>query len=187
MAKAKGTTLSGMVRFLRRHKEQAKRHLAPELHGYLEERIHESRWYPEEHFLALVGAMVSLMPGAREANLEALGATAAREHLEGIYSHLSGDGKAVAPSTTRAFALWSSQHDTGRFEVKRIGPGEVEMIIRDFGHPSAEMCSIFTGYCAELFRFEGARDVVAAKHSCVRQGAPHCTWRVTYDPAGGRD
>lgn len=186
MAKAKGTTLSGMVRFLRRHKEQAKQVLAPDLHAYLEERIHESRWYPEEHFLALVDAMVSLMPGARERNLEALGATAAREHLEGIYAHLSGDGKAVAPSTTRAFALWSSQHDTGRFEVKRIGPGELEMIIRDFGHPSPQMCAIFTGYCAELIRFEGARDVVATKRECVRSGAPHCLWRVTYD-AGGRD
>jgi hypothetical protein len=184
MAKAKGTTLSGMVRFLRRHKEQAKKLLAPELHGYLEERIHESRWYPEEHLLALVDAMVSLMPGAREKNLEALGAVAAREHLEGIYSHLAGDGKAVVPSATRAFALWSSQHDTGRFEVKRIGPGEVEMLIRDFGHPSPQMCSIFTGYCAELIRFEGARNVVATKRSCVRRGAPHCAWSVTFDADG---
>jgi hypothetical protein len=186
MAKAKGTTLSGMVRFLRRHREQAKKVLAPDLHGYLEERILESRWYPEEHFLALVDAMVSLMPGARENNLEALGATAAREHLEGIYAHLGGDGKSAVPSTTRAFALWSSQHDTGRFEVKRIGAGEVEMIIRDYGHPSPQMCSIFKGYCAELIRVEGARSVVATKRECVRHGGAHCSWRVTYD-ADGRD
>ena len=62
MAKAKGTTLSGMVRFLRRHREQAKKLLAPDLHAYLDERIHESRWYPEEHLLSLVDAMVTLMP-----------------------------------------------------------------------------------------------------------------------------
>jgi hypothetical protein len=184
MAKAKGTTVLGVVRFLRRHREQAKQLLPPDFHAYLEERVLESRWYPEEHLLVLVDAMVSLMPGSRERNLEALGATAAREHLEGIYSHLSGEGKAMVPSATRAFALWSSQHDTGRFEVKPIKAGEVEMIIRDFAHPSAQMCSIFTGYCAELIRFEGARHVVATKYGCVREGAPHCTWRVSYDAGG---
>jgi hypothetical protein len=186
MAKAKGTTLSGVVRYLRRHREQALKLLPREFHSYLEERIHESRWYPEQHLLTLIDAMMSIMPGSRERNLEALGATAAREHLEGIYAHLSGDGKVAAPSSTRAFALWSSQHDTGRFEVKRIAPGEVEMIIRDYAHPSPQMCAIFTGYCAELIRFEGARDVVSTKRECVRSGGPHCLWRVTY-AADGKD
>lgn len=90
----------------------------PELQHYLEERIQPSRWYPEEDLLALIEAMLPLIPGPRADVLATLGTLTARDHLEGIYSHLSGAGRGSAPSSSRAFALRASQHDTGRFEVE---------------------------------------------------------------------
>ena len=180
MAKAKGTTLMGAVRFLRSQKERARERLAPELHHYLEERIAESSWYPEEDLAELLETVLGLIPGARDEVLASMGAETARQHLEGVYSHLSG-GVADGVST-RAFALWASQHDSGSFSATRVEPGENLMTVRDFGHPSELMCGILGGYLAEALRVDGATDVRTSKESCVLRGDPDCSWRIRFEP-----
>ena len=177
MAKAKGTTLIGAVRFLRKQRDRAKEHLAPDLHHYLEERVHESSWYPEEDLLALIEAMLELIPGPREDALVMMGTATARDHLEGVYSHLASGG---TPTASRAFALWASQHDTGRFVQERVSAGETEMTVRDFGYPSEVMCGIFSGYFAETMRLQGARNVKVAKQECVNRGDDQCSWYITH-------
>lgn len=179
MAKAKGTTLIGAVRHLRKHKERAREILPRDLHHYLEERITESRWYPEADLHLLLKAMLETIPGPRAEILERLGALTAREHLEGIYSHLAGghsDGMA-----RRAVALWSSQHDTGRFEITSLSANETIMTVRDFGHPSDIMCGILGGYLAETLRVEGATDVRMQKTACVLRGDPVCSWHRVWN------
>ena len=180
MAKSKGTTLIGAVRFLRSQKDRARELLPPDLHHYLDERITESRWYPEVDLSGLLEAVLAMIPGERDEILAGMGAQTAREHLEGVYSHLSGG--ASDGISRRAFALWASQHDTGRFEIERIAPGETVMTVRDFGHPSAVMCGILGGYLAETIRVEGATDVKVAKQSCVLRADAACVWRLTYTP-----
>jgi len=180
LANAKGTTLLGAVRFLRHHRERAAKLLSPQHQHYLEERIQESRWYPEADLLALIEVMLQLLPGPRDESLPMMGTHSARDHMAGIYSHLSGSGKGCAPSQSRAFAIWASQHDTGRFRVEQLGPDKARMTLRDFGHPSETMCGVFTGYFAELLRLDGARDVVATKTGCVLRGDPACSWDVSH-------
>ena len=177
MPNAKGTTLLGAVRFLRRHRELALEHLKPELHRYLDERILEAKWYPEADLLALIEAMLPLIPGPRDEVLASMGAHSAREHLQGIYSHLTG-GRSATPSPSQAFALWASQHDTGRLKIESSSPDEMVMSVRDFGHPSETMCGIFGGYFAELLRLQGARDVRVTQRECVLRGAPQCSWML---------
>src|SRR5262245_58255897 len=109
MAKAKGTILVGIVKYLRRHKEEARRLLAPELHHYLVEKITLSGWYPETDLIALIRARLALSDGPPEAVLEAMGRATVQDHHDGIYAHLLSR---TGTATTTA-ALWSSQHDTG--------------------------------------------------------------------------
>ena len=183
MAKAKGTTLVGSVRFLRKHKERARQLLPQDLHHYLEERILESRWYPEADLEQLLRATVALMPGPRAETLARLGEATAREHLEGIYSHLAkGTHHGVA---RRALALWSSQHDSGSFEVEQLSAHEALMTIRDFAHPSEILCGILGGYLAEALRVDGVADVAIEKKSCVLRGDPACSWIRRSAPAPG--
>ena len=183
MAKAKGTTLIGAVRYLRKNKDRATQILAPELHHYLTEKVSESRWYPEEDLHGVLAAMLELIPGDRDEVLARLGEASAREHLEGIYSHLSGGrSRDVAK---RAFALWSSQHDTGRFEVENVSDTEAIMSVRDFGHPSEIMCGILGGYLAESLRVDGAVDIKMQKTACVLRGDPVCSWRRTWARSEG--
>lgn len=178
MPNAKGTTLIGAVRFLRHHRQRALGVLRPEHHHYLDERIQPSKWYPEADLLNLIETIVELIPASREEALTLMGAQTAREHLEGVYSHLAG-GRDLTPSTSQAFALWASQHDSGRLEIEKLGPNEALMTVRDFGLPSEAMCGIFAGYFTELIRLQGGESVSANKLECVLRDDPRCAWQVS--------
>src|SRR5262245_9811271 len=108
MAKAKGTIVVGIVKFLRKHKQEALRVLSPELLHYLSERIILSAWYPEADLLALIRARLTFHAGPKREILEAMGRLTVQTHHEGIYAHLLARGG----SATSTPALWSSQHDT---------------------------------------------------------------------------
>lgn len=182
MAKAKGTTLIGLVKFLRAQRERALAVLPVPLHHYLEERIHASSWYPEEDLLALVRGMLALLPGSRPKNLEMMGAAIARDHMEGVYEHLRSESASALPRRTAA--LWGSQHDTGAPSVTIEEPGRARYEIQGYGHPSAEMCAIVQSYFVEALRCAGWADVKAAKLECVHEGGKTCAWVVTWRPSG---
>ena len=61
MAKAKGSTFVGVVKYLRREGEAAKKVLPERLHHYLTDRISPATWYPEEDWLELVRAQSKLV------------------------------------------------------------------------------------------------------------------------------
>ena len=181
MSKTKGTTMVTLVKFLRKQPDRARAALAPSLHKYLGERIQPSSWYPEEDLLALLRAMVGMIPGPRDAVLAQLGTVLAREHLEGIYGHLKFDADAdPATLARRCFALWSSQHDTGTFGMRLEAPGHAVLEITDYALPSAEMCGILTGYLGEALRLAGAADLKIAKQRCRVAGNGACTWIATW-------
>lgn len=179
MAKAKGTTLIGAVRFLRKNKEKARKVLAPELHHYLEHTIVESSWYPEQDLADLIEAMLTLTPGSRDRVLGEMGAATAKSHLEGIYSHVVGRGNPSSVARS-AFALWGSMHDTGRIHVEPLGQDEIQFTLVDFAMPSETLCGILTGYFAETYRIQGASEVTTRKLSCRARGDQACVWRLRY-------
>lgn len=178
MAKAKGTTLLSLVKFLRSQRERALGVLPASVHGYLDERIHASSWYPEADLLALLRGMLELLPGGRDVNLDRMGAAVAREHLEGVYGHLRSDDAGVL--VRRSLALWGSQHDSGSFRVAITAPGQARYEVSDYGLPSREMCAIFKAYFAEWLRASGWVGVAAREDSCVLDGASACAWTVTW-------
>jgi hypothetical protein len=182
MAKAKGTTMVTLVKFLRSQRERAQAVLPPSLHHYLEERIHASSWYPEADMLVLLRAMLGMIPGSRQAVLGQLGTALAREHLDGIYGHLKIDAcDDPATMARRCFALWGSQHDTGTFHFELLAPGSAMLEVRDYALPSAEMCGILTGYLAESLRVGGAATLRVAKQSCRLDGAAVCGWAASWE------
>jgi hypothetical protein len=182
MAKAKGTTMVTLVKFLRSQRERAAAALPASLHHYLEERIHASSWYPEADMLELLRAMLGLIPGSREALLEQLGVALAREHLDGIYGHLKLDARDdTATMARRCFALWGSQHDTGSFHFEQLAPGTAKLEVRDYALPSAEMCGILGGYLAESLRLGGVAKLRVAKHCCRLDGAAVCAWSAEWE------
>jgi hypothetical protein len=181
MAQIKGTAMIGLVRFLRKQREQALPLVPPELRHYLEERIFESRWYPEEHLIPLVRVCAELAGGDLEATLESFGRITARDHLEGgIYSHLAGAGDPQS-FTIRAVALWSSQHDSGQMQVAVEGEGVASLRLDHYDHSSREMCLILTGYFQQFAESTKLPNPKLEKQRCVHRGDPHCEWELRWD------
>jgi hypothetical protein len=181
MAKVKGAAIVDSVRFLRRHKDAARKALPPEHHHYLSERVLAASWYPEEDLVPLVRAMARILGEPEKVFFEKAGRLSARVHSEGVYRHLvrSGERESLA---RRALVLWSSQHDTGSMEMLADGPGRVRVVVRDFAAPSREFCAINGGYVGATFEISGCKDVRVQKLSCCVDGAAECAWHVTWDP-----
>jgi len=176
MAKAKGTILLGIVKYLRKHRDAALRALPPELHHYLSEKIFLSAWYPEEDLIRLIRARLRLHEGPEDEVLEAMGRMTVQGHAEGVYAHLlEGGGRGAASE-----ALWSSQHDTGTLAVTRESPTTSRLDLVGYAHPSREMCRIVQAYVAETLRLSGMAEVSAEKLSCAARGQAHCAWRFTW-------
>jgi hypothetical protein len=176
VAKAKGTILLGIVKYLRKNREQALRALPPELHHYLSEKIFLSAWYPEEDLIRLIRARLRVHGGSEDEVLEAMGRMTVQGHAEGVYAHLlEGGGRGAA-----AEALWSSQHDTGSFAMTRESPTASRLELVGYAHPSREMCRIVEAYVAETLRLSGMTDVSAEKLSCAVRGDAQCAWRFTW-------
>jgi hypothetical protein len=176
MAKAKGTTLVGLVKLVRRMREQAPEALPARLHHYLDERVSSAAWYPEEDLADLIRAALRLLPGPAEDRLREMGEYAARTHLSGVYADLVGR----TSLSTATHALWTTQHDTGSLVIARESPGLVRYELTDFGHPTREICAVSTGYFAESYRLSGVTDVRCVHDACCADGAERCIWTVRW-------
>ena len=181
MAKAKGTTLLTLVKFLRSQGKTVRERLSPDLHHYLEERIQPALWYPEEDLLALIRAMLELIPLSRGEALAEMGRTVAREHLEGVYEHLRVDERSgLATLTRRSYALWASMHDTGRMVARLEGESRASFELCDYGLPSPEMCAILSAYFSETLRMAGVVDPEVREIECRGDGALTCRWEASW-------
>ena len=176
MSKAKGTALIGAVKALRGQKDEARRLLPERLHHYLGERISVTAWYPEEDLIGLIRALLELLPGDRDQNLEVMGIATARSQGEGVYAHLFEENA----SSASTYALWSSMHDTGNLKMTRAGHNVVTFELRDYASPSPEMCAIVGVYIREGLRMAG-RVAKLESTACVLDGADACIWRATWE------
>jgi hypothetical protein len=183
MAKAKGTTLLSLVKFLRSQRETARKQLPHELHHYLDERIQPALWYPEEDLFALIRVMLDLLPVSRKEGLALMGATVAREHLEGIYGHLRLGEMEFETLARNSRVLWASMHDTGTLTARVEKDREASFELSDYGHPSTEMCVVLTAYFAETLRMAGAVAPDVRKLACRLDGMDACRWEAHWQEA----
>lgn len=178
MGNAKGTTLLGAVKYLRQRRADALATLPVALHGYLDERIRTSSWYPEADLLELIRATARLVSGPTDQALEIMGETTAREHAEVYGDLLTGQ------STSRAFAVWSTQHDTGELRMTEEAPNRVRFEVVGYEDPSREMCLVSQGYIKGVMVMNGAADLSVEKLACRVWGDDRCTWRAMWKVTG---
>jgi len=179
MAKVKGAAIVDSVRILRKHKDEARRHLPESLHHYLAERVLAASWYPSEDQIPLTRAVARVLGEPEHGFYEKAGRFSAQRHAEGVYKHLvqAPDQETLC---RRALVLWSSQHDTGKMEMVVGDEGRVRVVLRGFAKPSREACLIASGYLAATFEISGYKDVRVQKQSCCVDGVPECAWGVTF-------
>jgi hypothetical protein len=175
MGRVKGSTLLGAVKFLRSRRAEANTFLPPEHLHYLEDTIKNSGWYPLEDLLALVGVAADLLGTGRDQAFEFMGDFAARAHAEFYGDLLRGTG-----SSSRVFALWSTQFDAGQMQRSTEAPGRVRVELLDFKSPSRELCLLIGGYIRGTLGLNDVEDIVVEKLSCTTNGDPVCAWRASW-------
>ncbi len=182
MASAKGASLVGAVKWLRRDRAAGLRALPARLHHYLEKRIQLSAWYPEEDLLELIRAVARTLPASGGDLYEQMGRFSAREQLSGVYHHLlEGGDQCSLPR--RGLVLWQSQHDSGRLGMTIEAPGSARVEVVDYALPSREMCGVLRGYTAEMFAMADLKGLAVEESACRLDGADRCSWRVRWTPA----
>jgi hypothetical protein len=179
MASAKGASLVGAVKWLRRDRAAALRALPARLHGYLEKRIQLSAWYPEEDLLELIRAVARTLPASGSDLYEQMGRFSAREQLSGVYRHLLEGGDQFS-LPRRGLVLWQSQHDSGRLGMTIEAPGSARIEVVDYALPSREMCGVLRGYTAEMFAMADLKGLGVEESTCRLDGADRCSWRVRW-------
>jgi hypothetical protein len=173
--KIKGTNVLSVVKALRAHRVQALASLPARLHHYLVDRILVSSWYPESDHLALMRALATILPQARDL-FPMMGRMVAREDLAGIYRGLLRPGD-PAQTLVASAALWRNYHNTGAITTTLESPLIDE---RGYGGAAREWCQILSGYLSELAIIAGGQQVQIAELSCCLAGSPACSWRVTW-------
>jgi hypothetical protein len=177
MGRAKGIALLEPVKFLRGRRDDARELLDPSLHSYLDEQVVTSMWYPEADFRALIGAVSQLLPGPPDRALMMIGERGARTQTQ-VY----GDLMRGVASSSRTFALWSTQHDTGEMRSFMEAPNRVRLELVNFEDTSRELCLLLNGYLSGTLTINGITDASVQKLACRLWGDEVCAWRGPWTP-----
>lgn len=173
----KGITLLDAVKFLRARRDEALEVLPPTLHVYLDEPVTPSMWYPEADLVELIRGVAKLLPGPVDRALMMMGERSARAQTA-VY----GDLIRGVQSSSRTFALWSTQHDTGEMRSMLEAPNRVRLELVGFEDTSRELCLLLGGYLAGTLTINGITDASVQKLTCRLWGDTVCTWRGTWTP-----
>jgi hypothetical protein len=177
MGRAKGITILDAVKFLRARRDDALEVLPGSLHGYLDDQIVASMWYPESDLVELIRAVAKLLPGPMDRALMLMGERGARAQTL-VY----GDLIRGIVSQSRTFALWSTQHDTGEMRSTMEAPNRARVELVGFEDTSREFCLLLGGYVAGTLAINGITDASVQKLSCRLWGDRLCTWRCSWTP-----
>jgi hypothetical protein len=178
MPNVKGSNVVSAVKMLRANRERALALLAPKYHRYLNERVVVASWYPEADQLELLRVVASMLPPTPDPWMT-MGRIAARGDLSTLYSYMVKPGE-MKGTLRAATALWQTFHDTGELKITLEAPGRALATVRDYAASCREMCRVVGGYVTEVAVAAGANEVSTAKSGCVHEGAPLCSWRMTW-------
>jgi hypothetical protein len=178
VAKVKGTNVLGAVRALKADRERALPRLDERLHRYLEERILVSSWYPEADQIELLRVVASLMPSQPNPYV-VMGRMSAALDLSTLYRHQLRPNDPLR-SLAAADALWRNYHDTGEMSVVTESATAAVLRLRGYRAACREMCLVVAGYVTGVAEQAGAREPGWVKLGCYLDGAPDCSWRVSW-------
>ncbi len=182
--RVKGTNVMRAVKWLRTCRADALAILPPNVHHYLDERILVSSWFPERDQLELIVACAATMPFPPElAELDRyhfIGKQTAPLDLGEFYKSILERGDLMR-TISKATVLWRNYHDTGKVTSAALGPGVVEVSLREYGASCAIMCSLIRGYFEGVVEYGGGIVRASEEARCQRRGDDACVWKLSFD------
>lgn len=181
-AHIKGSIMSGIVRYLRLHRQESQKLLPPNLRSYLDTRILATRWYREEDYLELMKVLVQIRADPKIRGIsryEESAREAAMSHFEGPYKALlrSGDPGRTLANLSR---LWELRHDTGEITVTTAGDKSARIELRGYALVAPEACDLTQGTFWGMLHHVGAEDIRVSHSRCRSRGDDLCEWQVAW-------
>lgn len=171
--RAKGTAIVQCVKALRAMGPRAREVLPQSLHGYLNERVLVSAWYPESDYLALITALSKLIPAPPGVDVwEHLGTMSAQHDLTTIYRGMlrGSDLLATVRATRELFRVY---HDPVTLDVH--GEGDlITLDVLDYASISAGHCRFVTAYMRTHVKMCLDFDVAVTETLCRARGDELC-------------
>lgn len=179
MGNIKGTFFLNTVKALRALGEGAEGVVPREVRHYLRDRILPSSWYPEEHHVALMRALIRITPPTGRDPWEHFGELSAGRDMVSIYRALLREGDPEA-TLARLGTLWSLGHDTGTLRTELLEPGRGQLVLRDYTLIDADFCRLNTSFFTTALRLAGAREPALQHTRCRCRGDDVCAWEARW-------
>jgi hypothetical protein len=85
---------------------------------------------------------------------------------------------------TKGAGLWPQFHDTGRWEVRQMGPSHAIAELHDLGVVDEAICASLRGWIMGLAKLPGSRRVDVTHATCRAKGDAACVFEVTWYDRG---
>lgn len=147
--------------------------------------ILSSSWYDVRIVHALLDALVAPYPPAERRALIASGAReAVRTSASGVYRFVVGQIVTPGFYARNIQRLWNMLHEGGHREILIERDGVARSRTWDWPGHHPLMCDVAVETMCAVFELTGRQDVVAARRSCVSDGARECVVDVHWRSAG---
>lgn len=153
----------------------------PEIAARLESGI-AIEWIASRDVCRFYESIVEVLGRGDRKILKACGAFSARRNMQSFATRMAAWILTPEFVFRRSEALWRQYNDEGELKLVTFEPGICRIEIARVPTPHWGMCTSLEGWCEELSKAVGWRDVVATHVECrVREDA-RCLYEIRYRP-----
>lgn len=183
MIHIRGTSVLGTLRYIR-ETYGAEAHtrvvdsLAPRHQATFLGQIREGSWEPLEDLVAYMEAARALLAPGDTGFYRRMGAFVGRVVGSSGFRFLLGSDPHTA--VPRAAFMWSFLYDTGSVRIVSKEARQIVFQIVEFLPPGRAQCERIAGFIEGCLEVLGTAGAQVEETTCVLEGAPHCTVRVSW-------
>lgn len=133
-------------------------------------------WYPLALYARLLHAIDEVHGAGDLALVVQLGRFEAEHDITTLYRLMF---RLVSPATLveKTGTYWKKFHDTGEWEMTRVGDHEIHAVLKGWGVVDHALCRELVGYLSRVMELVGAEAVVLEHSECRARGAERCFFR----------
>jgi hypothetical protein len=185
LAKVKGTTLYGRLKYVRSHHGEAPldRVLAElpdqDMARNLRLGAIRSEWYPFETLVSLIEAIDRVCGKGDGALFRPMAAQIAEDDLKTVYKaffRIASPGYII----TKASHVWQQYYDAGELVILKNEPNAVDLEIRKFPTPNRTHCESISGWIERCIAMTGAASVLVSHPECRAEGRARCIFEARW-------
>lgn len=140
-------------------------------------------WYSLALYNRLIHALEDVHGKGDLAMIGELGRYEAEKDLTTIHRimfRLLNPGTVIVKTTD----YWRKFHDTGSWDMKRIGNSELEGVLTGWGVVDRALCRELVGYLSRALELVGAQNVLVEHPECRARGYARCFFRARWGNEG---